>query len=232
MQCVIIGGGLSIKEGQKLGLSEHLVNKFVIGTNRSYKWFKSDIQTYVDHDFYNEKYDDLSLLNCVVGQYHRDIKIVASNTHLLRCNGTYYRDVTLGCYKASLVGLFSLSLAIHLIDEETIFLLGFDNGTVTDERDSNDRWLTHFYQEDETEHHRGIGKTSYYAGNRGDKDFGVYKDETKVKIYNVSPKSNIEVFEKIDYPRFFDLIKDSELTPEYWAGIEEQISALHYTKLN
>lgn len=38
---------------------------------------------------------------------------------------------------------------------------------------------------------------------RAGKDFGVYRDEKKIKIYNVSPKSHINIFDKISYEDFF-----------------------------
>ena len=62
--------------------------------------------------------------------------------------------------------------------------------------------MTHFYQGQVQ--HRGIGKTSWYdSKDRALKDFGVYANEHKVKIYNVSPNSKISTFEKIDYDTFF-----------------------------
>jgi len=69
-------------------------------------------------------------------------------------------------------------------------------------RDDKKRPLTHFYQGEIN--HRGVGKISYYNEKaRANRDFGVYKDEKKVKIYNVSLVSKIGVFPKISYEEFF-----------------------------
>jgi len=112
-------------------------------------------------------------------------------------------------------------LGIHILDSGICFLLGFDYGEARkkgyDKSDlraieqarivdkSGKKYLTHFYQEELT--HRGTGKINYYnAKDRAKKDFSVYKNEKKIRIYNVSPDSRIPTFPKIDYSTFFKML--------------------------
>ena len=86
----------------------------------------------------------------------------------------------------------------------------------------NGKAITHFYQHDQNSpEHRGIGKINWYEATEIDKltkrrmtraevEFGVYKDESKVKIYNVSPDSRIPTFPKINYDQFFSMLNDQE----------------------
>jgi hypothetical protein len=65
------------------------------------------------------------------------------------------------------------------------------------------RIISHFYQGDIE--HRGIGKTEFYVKNdKVNRVFAPFKEETKCKIFNVSPKSNLNVFTKIDYTTMFN----------------------------
>ena len=47
-QLVILGGGASMKEGISKGLWNKLKDRFTLGINYSFNWFKSTLQTYVD----------------------------------------------------------------------------------------------------------------------------------------------------------------------------------------
>jgi len=201
-QLVIIGGGSSIQEGISKDLWSKLENKFVIGLNYSYKYFSNPtVQCFVDHEFYSKEYDDLKSLGLIIGKSQKTLKL-HDNTITMTCSGQYNRDVRKAVYKASLVGIFALSLGIYLLDEGEIFLLGYDFGELTTEKDAKNRVITHFYQ-GQTEH-RGIGKNSYYnISNKANDDFKVYSKETRCKIYNVSMKSKIDIFDKISYDEFF-----------------------------
>jgi len=65
------------------------------------------------------------------------------------------------------------------------------------------RIISHFYQGDIE--HRGIGKTEFYVKNdKVNRVFTPFKEETKCKIFNVSPKSNLNIFTKIDYTTMFN----------------------------
>jgi hypothetical protein len=200
-QLILIGGGSSIKEGISLGLWDKLQGRFTIGTNYSYKVFPATAQTFVDNTFYNTEKTELDKLPIVIGQ-PRNIKEKGGNLIPLSCGAGYTRNLQGGVYSARLCGIYTLSLAIYLLDEGEIFLLGYDNGSINKDFDEKKRRATHWYQ-GEIEH-RGVGKCSYYdVKDRGEKDYGVYKQEQRVRIYNVSLQSNIPVFPKISFKEFF-----------------------------
>jgi len=240
----IIGGGYSIKEGLSLGLKDKMKNKFVISLNKSIEAFPdSTFLSFVDKETFYKKYkEELRKYALIVGRHTEDLfKEKLPNTLLLKHTETYDRTLKSGVYGSFLVGLFALSLAIYLIDEGTIYLLGFDGGQlppkpedltigivmnnrtirvpvedVTDkiinEKSANYvikhegklyRVLSHFYQ-GEIEH-RGVGKIEFYTKNdKVNKLFAPFKEETKCKIFNVSPKSNLNIFTKIDYATMFN----------------------------
>ena len=195
-QLFIIGGGSSIKQALPQ-LWDKLKNKFVIGVNYSYHHFPNPtFQVWLDKKCYElnkEAYDKLPLL------ITKPKPNLPSNTIQLKTNTGYHRDVRKGVYKGSLSGIYTLSLAIYLLDVGEIFLLGYDFCGMG--KDKKGRAKTHYYEDIE---HRGRGKINYYGTQgRGKKDFDVYKKEKKIKIYNVSLNSKIPTFEKIDYNTFF-----------------------------
>lgn len=64
------------------------------------------------------------------------------------------------------------------------------------------RVISHFYQGNIE--HRGVGKIEFYVKNdKVNRVFTPFKEETKCKIFNVSPNSNLNVFTKIDYGTMF-----------------------------
>jgi len=218
-QLIIIGGGASIKEGILKNLWKQIEDKFVIGINYSYKYFSNPtVQCFVDNDFYNSNCKEMENLGLIIGN-KKAFKKQLPNTIVLPSMSTYYKDIKHGVYKASLAGLFSLTLAIYLLEEGDVFLLGFDYGETRKSdftkftknsielnkimlRDKQNRALTHFYQGEIN--HRGIGKINYYnANNRAEKDFGVYLKQKNVNIYNVSKISKITSFPTLTYDEFF-----------------------------
>ena len=213
-QLILIGGGSSIKEGIPLGLWEKLKDKFTIGLNYSYKIFPATFQTFVDSTFFNERRLELEQLPLVIGQ-GRNIKNPPHNLLPVPCISGYDRNLTKGIHSGRLCGIYSLSLAIYLLNEGEIYLLGYDNGSITKDLDNKKRRNTHWYQ-GQIEH-RGVGKCSYYdVKDRGDKDYEVYKNEQRVHIFNVSLQSKINIFPKISYEEFFskldtNLYKQNEL---------------------
>lgn len=217
-QLVIIGGGTSLREGISKGLWNKLRNHFVIGTNYSFLYYPNPtIQTFVDNKFYTDQQEGLSKLPLIIGRKH-NIKKPLPNTILLPASSSkYHRDLKGGIYKASLCGIFSLSLGIYLLDqigregEKRLFLLGFDFGGQG--KDSKGRALTHFYQGEII--HRGIAKCNYYEmTGRGERDFGVFRNEKIIKIFNVGLKSNIPCFPKISYDEFFELLDKKQYNQE------------------
>ena len=231
-ELIIIGGGASINEARPFGLEEKIKDCFTCGLNYAYRYFNCTFHCYVDRDFYNKQYIELSKLKLIIGKEH--CQKIHSNTITLPTATRYWRDLKGGVYSPGLVGLFALTLGIYLLEEGTIYLLGYDFGEVRSanyedksvnelknysdftKKDDRGRWVTHFYQGDFE--HRGIGKTNYYnARNRAKNKFGAYKNEKRVKIYNVSPNSRIpnDILEKINYNTFF-----SKLTSKKYDQVE------------
>lgn len=203
-QLIIIGGGTSIKEGIYRKLWKKLDEKFTVGLNYSFRYFPvPTFQCYVDKLFYEKQTQNMKYLPLIIGNYFKNLKTL-SNTIMLKNSSKYNRDISKGCYKSSLCGLYALSLGIYLLNKGEIYLLGYDysdNGM----KDNKKRLITHFYQGDIQ--HRGIGKVNYYkTKGRAEKDFGVYKNEKKCKIYNVSMNSKINTFPKISYDQFFKML--------------------------
>ena len=231
-QLFIIGGGPSLNEGIEKGLWKKLENKFTINMNFGYMYFNGTILTFVDSEFYNgyqgkkrikwkdkeerrlEHIENIKKMPFMVGQDIEDITEVRSNTILLKTGPTYYGRKSIhynSMYKANLCGLFSLTLGICLLDVGEIYLLGFDSGPIA-WIDKNTPY-THFCQKyPDAIKHRGFKQISYYQDRHEERDFGVYKDDPKIKIYNVSLASNIPdtVFPKITYETMFSLINSEE----------------------
>lgn len=123
---------------------------------------------------------------------------VPNHTLYIRRNG---KSVWCGnCHYMS--GIYTLSLAQFLLNYEgIIFLLGMDWGAP----DNKDRNIHHYTKEEIN--HRGVNHNTPYIHNAPNKYFCHFK-EPKIKIYNVSPQSNIKNFEKIDYPTFFSKLNN------------------------
>jgi len=204
-QLIIIGGGTSIQEGISNGLWEKLNGKLTFGINYSFNFFEATAQVFVDLDFYKKENEKLAKLPLVMGKEHRGVESLP-NTQFYLDNSQYDPTLKHGVYKSSLCGLFALSIGCFLKPKE-IFLLGYDYGNI-DNKKKEDIPETHFYQG--KINHRGIGKVNYYnALGRAEKDFKVYGD-APVHIYNVSLNSKIEVFPRISYKEFFEMLDSNK----------------------
>lgn len=203
-QLIIIGGGTSLKEGISKGLWNTLKGKLTFGLNYSYRHFESTVQIYVDQKFYNDEHDKLAGLPLILGNNHSKLKC-HPNTIMFPASSKYDPTLAKGVYKASLCGMFALSLALYFKPKE-IFLLGFDYGSIT-KKVIDKKFETHFYQGQIN--HRGIGRINYYtAKGRAEKDFKPYKESGN--IYNVSVESTIPTFPKISYDEFFKRLNNIE----------------------
>lgn len=214
-QIIIIGGGTSIREGIDKGLWNKIKDKFTVGLNYSYHYFPNPtFQSFVDYDFYNKQIKDLESLSLVIGN-KKKFKEILDNTIMIPAISKYYRDIKPGVYKASLVGLWALSLTIYLTNPgDEIYLLGYDYGEAKRGNDKTPS-LTHFYQG--KINHRGIGKINYYnAEGRARRDFGVYEIIKDIKIYNVSQISRIptDIFPKITYDEFLKRLNRDKYNQE------------------
>ena len=217
-QLVILGGGSSVTEGIEKGLFNLLPNLFTCGLNYSYRFVQTTFNAGVDGAFYNNNQKDIDKLPLYIGKIEDKVNKPQGNSFWFPPNPTYNRDLIGGVYNSTLVGLFILSIFIKLMDEGEIYLLGYDYGPARTAEgkwitDNKGRPLTHWYQG--KIEHRGIGKVSWYTSTlidskdkktritQAEREFRVYKDESKVKIYNVGLSSAISTFPKIGYDEFF-----------------------------
>jgi hypothetical protein len=224
-QCIILGGGKSLEEGINNGLFQKIENKFVIGVNFAFKFFNPTFTLFSDPiSFYRTYYNEIKDLPLIVGRTVPDLQVKPySNTIFLKPSIHYARDLNCGLYHPFLSGIGALSLAIYLLNIGDIFLLGFDGGKISDDKEIVDikqvknkgvlikkgksytRHISHWYQG--KLEHRGVGKIGFYHdSNKVNKLFEVFKGENKCNIYNVSSKSNLTIFPKISYDKMMSQI--------------------------
>jgi len=214
-QLIILGGGSSVVEGINKELWQKLKGRFVIGLNHSYDFYPDPtFMTCLDNHFFTHKnkdggdvWEDLKKQPLIITKQHKP-KDMLPNMIVVKGCSCFNRTLFEGAYKSSLTGIYTLSLAIHLLDVGEIFLLGYDfcaNGK------NKGKDITHWYQGQLQ--HKGIGKINYYhTRNRANNDFKPFLKETKCKIYNVSMISKIpeNIFEKISYNKFFSLLDKNQ----------------------
>jgi hypothetical protein len=221
-EIVIVGGGKSIETAlnlpSNLSLQIRLADKCTILTNYAYKTFPGTFLAFNDRDFYVPEYakkypdknpdiyEELKKLPLIIGVDHNGIsEFKLDNTILLNNK-----------YRSVLTGIFALKLAMELMKSGTIYLLGFDwNRRIgLPERDPNynpnSDLQIHFYNDIK---HRGVGYVGYYENHNPDRDFNQFIKKD-IKIYNVSPESNINSFEKISYEQFFKLLSNKGVNQE------------------
>lgn len=217
-ECIIIGGGASIKPYVSL-LQPLCATKFTVLTNYAFKTFSGTFLAFQDRDFYKPKpddkgvlpnpdyYDDLRKLPLIIGINHNGVEeFKLDNTILLNKSE-----------KENLTGVFALKLAEKLMQIGTIYLLGFDwtRRKGLPERDPNynpkSDVPTHYYNNIT---HRGTGLLGYYENHNAGNDFNKLIKKDTLKIYNVSPESNIDYFEKISYEKMFSLISADQINQE------------------
>jgi hypothetical protein len=213
---IILGGSYSVTEGIDKGLFTFLQDKFTIGINYSYKFVNTTCNLGIDECLYEgtgtvppETHNEVARLPLWIGKAHKHIKRPEPNSIFLKPSKVYDRDLKGGVYRASLSGIFALSLAIKLLDyaegDTSIHLLGYGYGL------QKNYSYTHWYEKDFK--HRGTGKTSWYQQTGIDPEtkqrikyaeleYKPFKTETKVKIFNVG-ESNIPTFDKINYEDLF-----------------------------
>lgn len=222
---IIIGGGLSIQDGIKLGLKEKIKNKFVFACNYAYKHFPYTAMLFLDKDFYVPKYakrkevqdkypdiyNELSTLPLIISNNINNgiSEFLHKNTFLI-----HYRTPT--GERPVQTGIFALALAEQL-KAKNIFLCGFDwtRQTIPEKKENynpKSDLQIHYYPKKEI-NHNGFGFTGFYDRHNPDNYFKFYgyKDS---KIYNVSLESNIQNFEKIDYSTMFDLLNKEQINQE------------------
>ena len=221
-ECIIIGGGKSVRDGVALGLWDKIKGKDVWSLNYAYKLmpFLPSRQCFVDYNFFKNTEDemhDLALkgipIHCKRNSKlsHIDKKVLNQYNTVREKGGFRGRTALVSppeehlfVGRMGLVGIFSISLAIAE-DYDKIFLLGYDFGS----SGINDK-DTHWYQHQITVKSTGVGRPTVYWNQLGLKkeveDFQVFNTINALTYYNVSPNSNLPYFPKIDYLKFFELI--------------------------
>jgi hypothetical protein len=226
--CIIIGGGKSVREGIASGLWEKIKDREVWGLNYTYKLYPHKLSRllFVDNSFFKHNQDDLHDLASkgvpIFSKKHSHMKHIP-DTYIKQYETS--RNITgfkgkeafkeppethLFIGLMGLCGIFSLSLAIaeHY---NTIYLVGFDQGPPT----STDK-DTHWYQGQIDVKSTGVGRPSVYWDSPNNlkkqyQDYKIFTTVPDIKIYNVSPKSNIPYFPKIDYSEFYRLIGEKDV---------------------
>ena len=225
-QCIIIGGGASIKEGITLSLKEKIQDKFVLGINFAFHFFQPTCTLFLDNKVWSGHLMGNSNTYCdsehikkirqeplIITSTMAKIKPIPDNVIVLKKADKYTREQSKICgfYVGHLTGVFAIGVASYLMNYSgEIFLLGFD---WTKSNAGEQIPTTHFYSSKEIRH-KGMGMTNYYNKHDSKKVFEMFL-QNHPKIYNVSPNSNIDYFEKIDYNKMFSL-----LTPEQANQIE------------
>jgi hypothetical protein len=231
-RCIIIGSGASIRQdmwnisAKDLPIWKLIKDEYTIGINWSKNYFESTLFLYTDYNFYLQEKSSIEKLPLVVSSqdafYGKEVKkdwkklFKYENIYLLPSNAKYH-DINSwkeGFYTRKLSGIYAITLAICLGFKE-IYLLGMDCCAIGEK--------THFYQDDPTVgiktvnviKETGVGfdskgryKTSLYENKNINEHFKCFEN-APVKIYNVSPASKIDVFTKMHYKQFEEILKSN-----------------------
>ena len=212
-QCIIIGGGKSIKTADLAVLGASLQGKLVIAINYAFKYFPHTFLTFSDREFYYPKVNEDELITNpnIYEELKKEPLIIGINENGIEefklPNTILFHPTKF--YKGNLTGVFAISLACHLLNDcGEIYLLGYDwtrQPIPNDKSKYNPRagGEIHFYND---LNHRGTGHTGYYDRHNADKPFEPFLNKKDVKIFNVSLESNIHCFEKTSYPTFYNLL--------------------------
>jgi hypothetical protein len=212
-QCIIIGGGESIKEGLSSNLKEQIKDKFVVAINFACHHFDNTFTTFCDKKIWTGKL--MGEHTAPIDQNHLKIiqkqlliitisssKITPTDSLLvLEKNDRYLREMSLnkGFYMGHLTGVFAITVASFLMNYVgEIFLLGYD---FTKKTAKNPIPATHYYTKEEI-NHRGQEQTFFYNTHKGDNIFKMFIEQN-LKMYNVSMTSTIDCFEKITYEQMY-----------------------------
>jgi hypothetical protein len=215
---IIVGGGSSIQEGIDKRLWDKIKGREVWSLNSAFRTmpYNPTRQLWVDYRFFEHNAHYIQVMGSqgvkLTCKAHRKYAFIGDVVEQKECcrQREFYGEgmknvplVFIGGHGLS--GCFALSLAV-LEDYDIAYILGYDWGTT-----SVNQRKTHYYQDkikDLNIYSRGAGNPEIYLEKLGKifiKDFDLYLKE-KIKIYNVSPNSNLYQFEKIDYDNFFERI--------------------------
>jgi len=222
---ILVGGGYSIKEGIEKGLWNEIKNQEIWSLNIAFKTmpYLPSKELFVDHSFFNSYQEDLLSLPCELiavnhAYYLKFPKI--KNIFTTQNPKEFYGRESLNKNKIftgsrKFCGFFAISYAIAL-GYKTIYLLGYDWGNIID---TTGKKQSHYFDNNLKDY--GIlkcyqnPKYNAFENNNNQpkedvKDFEVYLTVSDCKIYNVSLKSRIDYFEKINFETFYNHLKKEE----------------------
>jgi hypothetical protein len=220
---VIIAGGRSVLE--ESGGLDLLWSK--LQATKAEKWslnfsflfmpFLPDRQLWVDETFFKNRLEDIEALDnaqVVLNTKEHAIYNNFTNIKQYKCSRNEkekdFSNNKIFIGGMGLCGSFAIDVAVKE-NYKQIFVLGLDFGTNNLQDDK-----THWYQERASEfdiRSSGLSRPRTYLddGNKIKhfaKDFDFFKRYTDVAIYNVSQRSNLSAFEKINYTTFYQKILD------------------------
>lgn len=207
-ECIIWGGGPSISTGLSLNLKEKIKNKFVLGLNFSFHHFSPTVIVFKDKKVWTGQL--LGYNNPYINKEHRDLIqkfplcITTESSQIKPISNNLISIPKIILYAGHLTGEFAITLASYLMNESgVIYLLGFDWSQNT-KKEENPQ--THYYPDTEIMH-KGQHLTQHYDTHDAGKVFRHFLNfNMNLKIYNVSPDSNIPCFKKITYEKMFSLL--------------------------
>jgi len=228
-EAILVGGGRSVKEGIELDLWDKIVGREIWSLNYSFRYmpYLPTREIWVDSVFFEKNVDELEKLwkagvkicarknnrYCFINKFFGDAILQYESERSVRAYKSVHalKELTPILYSGNqgMTGTFALSVAIAE-GYNLIWLLGYDWGTAKYGDTS-----THFYQEGFEGFSTGVGNINIYFDKGHDPkkgEFEVYlrtMQEFNIKIYNVSPDSNIQEFPKLSYPEFFEKLKET-----------------------
>lgn len=217
---IIIGGGDSVTEGLSKDLWTKIKGNTIWSLNYAFMTmpYLPTREIWVDRSFFKHNIDvlsDLANKNVeMIGMIMEGLtqlpkaklyKAVRKQEEYNGKEGIIKNKIYRG--SQGFVGTYAIHLAICEGYNE-IFLLGFDYGVPPSENPSTQ---THFYQGKIKVQSDGVGRPEVYLTrtnkvNPKVSDYQVFLQEKDIKIWNVSPLSNISCFEKLTYDDFFTKI--------------------------
>lgn len=236
-RCLIIGSGASIRSNWNISIDQQPIwnaiqNECLFTLNYSYLFCNLTIALVNDYQVYvieKEKLDKLSMVVSIDDSYYKrsqdpyrdEIRCeLGKNLYLLKGANEYYGENSWkkGFYSKELAGVWAINFALRCGFKQ-IYLLGFDSCSINGH--------THFYDDNpEIGKYQWQGQIHYGIGfdERGYYRTGVYNrpkklnqfwfkpfENEKDKIINVSPNSAIDTFEKWNYERFYQYLKENPI---------------------
>ncbi len=211
-KCFLVGNGPSLRSEDLQKISEKKIPSF--GCNRINKIYEQtdwrpDYYVVQDNTVYEEcKFDISKEEICFIANSGNNM-IEVENVYLYYSKGEKYckgfpsfsDNIVEGIYSGLTVMYIMLQIAVYMGFKE-IYLLGVDFSWGEDGRD------THFckdYMDDRLVHdamkYKEEQKNAYISARR-------YADAHGIKIYNATRGGHLEVFERVDFDKIFEVTKE------------------------